>query len=193
MRSLLISLLEVQLHLHRHNPGAANGFTWSVAATLIAAGIAVTGVVLGLLATSAANRRQRRAEIFAEAIRAVSDYLEGPYRVARCHNSPQQRFALTTDLSAVQGRIDAHAVLIRLHAAHEVATAYDAYVAAARQEAGRQMREQWRRRPAETHADMNMPGQRPFDRTKSDQAKKTLIDAMGRDVRPGDRPWRWFA
>lgn len=184
------ALVELTFHWLPHVHGK---FTWSAAATIIAACITVAGVVLGLLANSAANRRQRRAEIFAEAIRAVSDYLEGPYRVARCHNSQEQRFALTTDLSAVQGRIDAHAVLIRLHAGTRVASAYDAYVTAARQEAGKQMQDQWRRRPAKKHEDMNMPGQRPFDRTKSNAAKATLIEAMGRDVRPGWRPWRWFA
>lgn len=184
------AVVESALHCLPHVEGK---FTWSAAATVIAAGITVAGVVLGLLANSAANRRQRRAEIFAEAIRAVSDYREGPYRVARCHNSPEQRFALTTDLSAVQGRIDAHAVLIRLHAGRKVAAAYDAYVSAARQEAGKQMQEQWRRRPAKKHEDMNMPGQHPFDRTKSNEAKATLIEAMGRDVRPGWRPWRWFS
>jgi hypothetical protein len=170
-------------------------FDWSAAATIIAGLIAgvVTGVavLLGLLANSASARRQRRIEIYGEAIRAVSDYLEGPYRVARCHNSPDQRFALASDLSDVQGRIDAHVLLIRLHSRARIADAFYAYVAAARREAGVQMQEQWRGRPAKRHVDMNLNIR--FDRTQSDVAKSKLVVEMKKDAKPGWRFWAWFS
>jgi hypothetical protein len=170
-------------------------FDWSAAATIIAGFIAgvITGVgvLLGLLANSASARRQRRIEIYGEGIHAVSDYLEGPYRVARCHNSPEQRFALASDLSEVQGRIDAHVLLIRLHSSTRIADAFDAYVAASRREAGEQMQERWRGRSAKRHIDMDMNVR--FDRTQSEAAKLMLVDAMKKDAKPGLRFWAWFS
>lgn len=166
-------------------------FTWDAGATLLAAVIAVLGVVLGFAVTSAQSRRERRARDYAAAIGAVSDYLEGPYRVARCHKRAEERHAISTDISVVQGRIDASAALLRLHAPHWVADAYDAYVATARQEAGRQMAVEWCKPPARRHRDMNM--HQPFDRSASNAAKATLISAMERDM--GKRwwkLWRWF-
>ena len=103
-------------------------FSWDHAATLLAALIAVTGVVIGFGVTSTQSRRERRAQTYADAIKAVSEYLEGPYRVARCHNNAAERAAISTDISAIQARIDAHAVLLRLHAHARVADAYDGYV-----------------------------------------------------------------
>lgn len=166
-------------------------FTWDAGATLLAAVIAVLGVVVGFAVTSAQSRRERRARDYAAAIGGVSDYLEGPYRVARCHNNAEERYAISTDISAVQGRIDASAALLRLHAPQRVADAYDRYVASVRQEAGRQMAAEWRKPPARRHRDMNM--HEPFDRTASNAAKATLVAAMEWDM--GKRWWkfwRWF-
>src|SRR4051794_11698313 len=95
---------------------AFDSFGWDAGAALIASVVAVIGVVIGFGVTSAQNRRERRAHVYAEAIGAVSDYLEGPYRVARCHNNDNERFSISTDLSVIQGRIDANLVLLRLHA-----------------------------------------------------------------------------
>lgn len=166
-------------------------FTWDAGATLLAAVIAVLGVVVGFAVNSAQSRRERRARDYADAIGAVSDYLEGPYRVARCHKNAEERYAISTDISVVQGRIDASAALLRLHAPRRVADAYDAYVATARQEAGRQMADEWRKPPARRHRDMNMD--QPFDRSRSMASKAMLIAAMERDM--GKRWWKysgWF-
>lgn len=166
--------------------GILDHFNWEAGATLLAAFIAVVGVVVGFAVTSAQNQRERRAHDYAEAIGAVSDYLEGPYRVARCHNSAQERYEISTDISVIQGRVDASAALLRLHAPKCVADAYDEYVAAARREAGRQMAAEWRKPPARRRRDMNM--HQPFDRTASNAAKAALIAQMERDM--GRRWWK---
>lgn len=163
-------------------------FSWDAGATLLAAVIAVAGVVVGFAVTSAQSRRERRARDYAEAIGAVSDYLEGPYRVARCHNNAEERYAISTDISVIQGRIDASSALLRLYAPTPVADAYDAYVAAARQEAGRQMAAEWRKPPARRHRDMNM--HQLFNRTASNAVNATLIAAMERDM--GKRWWKFW-
>lgn len=160
-------------------------FTWDHGATLLVALIAVAGIVIGFGVTSAQSRRERRAQTYADSFQAVSEYLEGPYRVARCHNNAAERAALSTDISAIQGRIDAHTVLLRLHATQVVADAYDAYVHAARVEAGRQMSAEWNKPPAKTHRDMNML--QAFDRTASSAERKKVIKAMECDV--GRRWW----
>lgn len=165
--------------------GGLGDFDWSAASTLIGAVIAGIFILVGLLAASARSRLDTRRAIYAEAIRAVSDYLEGPYRVARCHNDPDQRFALSKDLSDIQGRIDAHLVLVELHAPDDVLQAYSAYVAVARREAGQQMMGEWKKKPPRRHADMNIVT--PFDRSESNEAKKDLLVKMAKDVKPG---WR---
>lgn len=168
-----------------------DNFTWDNGATLLAALIAVAGVVIGFGVTSAQSRRERRAQTYADSVKAVSEYLEGPYRVARCHNNAAERAALSTDISAIQARIDAHTVLLRLHATAAVADAYDSYVRAARVEAGRQMTAEWNKPPAKKHRDMNML--QPFDRASSSADRKKVIEAMERDL--GRRWWKfrlWF-
>ncbi|MCG5446365.1 hypothetical protein NIE79_004933 [Micromonospora sp. NIE79] len=168
-----------------------DNFTWANGATLLAALIAVTGVAIGFGVTSAHSRRERRAQTYAESIQAVSEYVEGPYRVARCHNNATERASLSADFSAIQARLDAHKVLLRLHAPRGVADAYDAYVAAARTEAGRQMSAQWNKPPAKRHRDMNVV--RPFDRSVSLAKKEVLLVAMGRDLgRRWWKFWRWL-
>lgn len=171
---------------------AFSDFTWEAGATLIAATFAVIGVLMGLAITNAQNQRERRARDYAEAIGAVSAYLEGPYRVARCGNSPDERFAIATDISTIQARIDASSALLRLHAPRAVADAYDHYVQTARREAGVQMADEWRKRPSKRRSDMNR--RRPFDRKSSTLAKNALVNAMQRDLAQWRwwKVWRWF-
>jgi hypothetical protein len=178
-------------HAPKHsNTSGLGDFDWPALATLIAGLIAGAGVLVGLLAGSARARLDTRRGVYAEAVRAVSDYLEGPYRVARCHNDPDQRFALSKDLSEIQGRIDSHLVLVELHGPDYVFEAYSAYVAVARREAGQQMAAEWRKRPPRRHADMNM--ERRFPRSESNRAKKDVLAKMAKDVKPGWRPHKRF-
>lgn len=165
-----------------------DNFAWDNGAALLAAFIAVSGVVVGFGVTSAHSRRERRAQTYADAIKAVSEYLEGPYRVARCHNNAAERSAVSTDISAIQSRIDAHTVLLRLHAPDAVANAYDTYMRAARLEAGRQMTAEWNKSPAKKHRDMNL--QQPFDRTASSAERKKVLEAMENDM--GRRWWKFW-
>jgi hypothetical protein len=51
----------------------------TIIAALIAALVAVTGYML----TQAQARRERRAREFADALAAVEEYLEAPYRIRR--------------------------------------------------------------------------------------------------------------
>lgn len=170
---------------------AASGlgsFDWSAASTLIAGGIAGAFVLLGLMANSARARLDTRRAVYAEAVRAVSDYLEGPYLVARCHDDPDQRFDLSRNLSEIQGRLNAHLVLVELHAPGPVFEAYKDYVSVAKAEAGGQMAEQWLKRAPRRRRDMNVT--KSFDRSASSGAKKVLLEQMAADVMPRRSLWK---
>ena len=87
--------------------------------------------------------REARPTLYGDALGAVSEYLEGPYRILRKDGSAATRFAITSKLSDVKTVIDHHQALMRLHADPGVADAYDLYVNAAKAEAGKQMHDAW--------------------------------------------------
>lgn len=164
--------------------GLFDHFTWDHAATLLAAVlgalIAVGVAVVGYLTQQAAARRERVAAVYAEALRAVEDYLEGPYRIRRRDGSAEQRAAITTWLSDVKSRHNYFQGLLRLHAPEEVADAYDALVAAAIQDAGPQMTQAWRQPP--TRRDPDVPLGAGYGRTRADAAKPRVLAAMKADL-----------
>lgn len=165
-------------------------FDWAAASTLLAGLLAALGVLLGLLASAASTRRQHRIQIYGDAMGAVSDYLEGPYRVMRCPDDKELRFALTQDISSIQSRIDGHLVLVQMSAPKKVFDAYDEYVKAAREEAGQQMREQWDEDALKRRSHMHAPQR--FEQPKSLAARAKLIKLMARDSKPSWRVWRYF-
>lgn len=141
-------------------------------------------------ATQAAARRERRAAVYAEALRAVSDYNEGPYRVRRRDGSAEQRAAITAVLSDVKSRIDFHQSLLQLHAPTKVAQAYDTLVDCARAEAGTQMREAWTKPPASTDADVNLDVPYPRPSTEAARARAVMAMQASLAVRCW-KPWTW--
>lgn len=168
-------------------------FGWDEGTTLIAAGLgaAVTIVVavLTFAATQAAARRERQSAMFAEALRSVEDYLEGPYRIRRSDGSHQQRADITAYLSDVKSRHNYYSGLLRLHAPARTAIAYEAFVVAAMQDAGPQMTAAWRSKP--TRRNRDVPLGKAYDRERSDLAKAAVLFEMRRALTPRWR--RWFA
>jgi hypothetical protein len=170
--------------------GLFEHFTWDHAATLLAAvlGAAITVglAVAGYLSQQAAARRERAAGVYAEALRSVEDYLEGPYRIRRRDGSAEQRAVITTWLSEVKSRHNYYQGLLRLHASEQVADAYDALVAAAIQDAGPQMTQAWQQPP--TQNDRDVPLGAGYARSRADAARTRVLAAMKRDL--DHRWWR---
>lgn len=106
---------------------------------LLAAAVAV----LGYRRQQLAARKLTRSTMYAEALRAVLDYLEGPYRVRRHDETPATRRSITDSLSEVQSRIAFHSSWLDIGAPTAVAGAYRNLVTAARNEAGPQMTQAW--------------------------------------------------
>jgi hypothetical protein len=165
-------------------------FTWDNAATLLAAvlGAAITVglAVIGYFTQQAAARRERAAGVYAEALRAVEDYLEGPYRIRRRDGSAGQRAVITTWLSDVKSRHNYYSGLLRLHAPKDVADGYDDLLRAAIADAGPQMTAAWQQPP--TYRDTDVPLGSGYDRHTANAAKSRVLAAMKRDL--DHRWWR---
>lgn len=155
-------------------------FTWEHLATLIAgmgAALVAAGVAVGgYLYQQRSARMDRRAGMYAEALRAVEDYLEGPYRIRRRDGSAEQRFQITTWLSDVKSRINYHCALMDLHAPGDVAHLYEQFVLAAQREAGPQMGAAWNEPPTVSDAAVSLGA--PYIRSDADRARRRVVDAM---------------
>lgn len=169
-------------------PGFFDGLGWdhtiTLAAAVLGALITVGVAVVGYLAAQRAAWRERQAQVYAEALRSVEDYLEGPYRIKRRDGSAEQRHVITTWLSDVKSRHNLYKGLLRLHAPTAVADAYDQFVAAAIDDAGPQMTAAWAGGPTTTDAEV--PLGMGLDRTSADAAKQRVISAMDDSLRV---PW----
>ena len=150
----------------------------ALGAGLLAALVAVSGYIL----QQRAARRDAHRTMYAEALRAVEDYLEAPYLVRRRDGSATSRQALVAHISAVQSRLNFYCVWLQMHAPAPVHPAYTAYVSAARREAGSQMTTEWRRGP--TRHDNQVPLGTAYPRPLSDAARQEVLAKMSK------RRWR---
>lgn len=152
-----------------------------VVAVIAVLGSAITASVTYLLSQRAA-RRERAAKDFAEALSAVEDYAELPYRIRRRPGTPEARHQLTEEASRIQSRMAYHHALLQIEAP-EVADEYRLLVRAVRSQAGRQMREAWREPVAGTDAGMNLTAGYP--REEIDDARDACVAAMRGALRRG--------
>lgn len=167
---------------------------WAAAqtVTLTAALIAVLGVAATILTTANRTRREHRAGLYADALSAVGNYLEGPYRIRRKDGTPAHRNAISAGLSDVKAAIDHSQTLLRLHAPPDVAEAYDDYVDAAKREAGQQMHQAWIAPPISRDSEVNL--HTAYDRTLSDRYRLQVVEVMQADLsRRWWKPTRRYA
>jgi hypothetical protein len=110
------------------------------------AGILITGLIaiFGYLYASHATRREHIAHSLTEALNAVGDYQDLPYRVRRrpAANAPT-RAALADKISNIHSRMDFHLAWLQI-TAPTIAEAYERLVYAARKEAGAHIKAAWR-------------------------------------------------
>lgn len=163
-------------------------FTWSEGATIIAAvaaGLLAAGVaVIGYSAQQRSARRDQRATGYAEALRAVEDYLEAPYRIRRRDGSSAARMSVATHVSDVQSRISLYSSWLSIHAPQDVRQAYIAFVGAAKQDAGPQMTQAWRAKP--TRRDWDVPLGAALPQPRASHARDAVLAAMRRDLKVKD-------
>jgi len=150
--------------------------SWDGIATIIAALLATVVAVAGYSIQQRIARKQRRAEVYSEALRTVEDYLEAPYLVRRRDGSAAARQSITTHISDIQSRLSYYCALLEIHAHTEISAAYRALVSAARAESGKAMSEAWGERP--TRRDRGVPISSRLDRSRSDDARRLFISAV---------------
>src|ERR1022692_1459120 len=99
---------------YRHMTGIAGqtAWTWAQTAAVVAALIAIAGGVVIAALTYGLNqrvaRRERQAKSFADALTAIEDYAEMPYRIHRRRATREARHDLTEQISQIQSRIAFH-------------------------------------------------------------------------------------
>lgn len=157
-----------------------DGWQAAQTATLAAALIAVIGVVATILTTAARARREHKTDLYAEALGAVADYLEGPYRIRRKDGTAAHRNAITAALSDVKSAIDHSQELLRLRALPGVANAYDAYVHAAKIEAGQQMHDAWVMPAITSDAGVNL--EVGYERILAARYRTQVVQLMQADI-----------
>ncbi|SFF61659.1 hypothetical protein [Blastococcus tunisiensis] len=152
----------------------------SVLGVMGAAAVAAIVAVKAYKTQQRETRRQQRATFYAEAVRAVEDYLEAPYRIRRRDGSAAARRELTQHVSDVKSRISFYTAWMAIHSTDAVAGTYEAFVRAAQYEAGQQMTAAWRSRP--TKKDRAVPIGSPLPRTGADAARAKLLTVMEADL-----------
>lgn len=153
------------------------------AATIIAAVIAAGGLTIGYFVQQGRGRKERRAQAYGEAVRAVEDYLEAPFLVMRRDGTLATQRQITDHISAIQSRIAFHRAELAIYASQQISKAYARFEAAARAEAGAAMSEAWRAKPVR-HG-RQVPIARRYSREQSDAALAELINLMRADVYRG--------
>lgn len=155
----------------------------AVVVTLIGTGVTIWLASKNIVAQQKENRRQERAVAYAEAVRAVEDYLETPYRIRRRNGSGEHRWQLTESISEIQSRMNFHKDWLRINASAKVYDAYVDFIAAAKTEAGAQMTQAWN--GAVTKKDRQVPLGTRLHQPVSDTAKEAVLEAMKGCLRPG--------
>lgn len=184
MRSIVFAVVESG----RAHHGFFDGFGWPQGATIIAASIAATIAVIGYSIQRKNARRSERATLYGNALGAVEAYLEGPYRIRRKTNDPDNWFALSSSLSDVKTAISHHHALLEMHAPGPVVAAYKNFVSAALREAGPQMTAAWGAPPLAAPTDV--PLGTGYARTDSDDKRQLLVEAMADDLKCISTWWR---
>ncbi|MGI3200604.1 hypothetical protein ACRJ4W_23030 [Streptomyces sp. GLT-R25] len=157
-----------------------SGWTWAQTAALIVPCIALLGAFLTYALSQRVVRREHRAKTFAEALTAVEEYLEMPYRI-RCRpdSSSAVRQQLTDEVSSLLARMAFHQAWLQIEAT-TVAGPYASLVATARAEAGAQMSLAGQQPLITSDSGMNLG--LPYPRDRSNAARATCIEVMRRHL-----------
>lgn len=122
------------------------------------------------------SRRDAASETFTNALDAVHEYQELPYRIRRRSDvPPMTREELTWHASNVQVLLDKHVTRLTF-ISPEVGEAYRALVCEARKESGKHMSTSWTQPRIVEDKDMNLGNAYP--RTQAEGARENCIAAM---------------
>jgi hypothetical protein len=148
------------------------------------AGVLATAAVAiyGYLYTNRASRRERMSQTFAEALNAVGDYQDLPFRVRRRPSAaPDVRASLADRISDIHSRLDFHLAWLRI-TAPEVAIAYDHLVSVLREEVGVHIKSAWLDPVIKTDAEMNLGLGRQYQCPRTEVARDECVAVIQRHL-----------
>jgi hypothetical protein len=140
-------------------------------------------LLLGLITlrvNGARAERQRKRDLHARALAAITAYGEMPYRIRRRGPGRDAAAQLSDELSVVKAEIETCQVLLAADGDEQVSIAYDALYATARQTVGHEAHAAWEAPIVSEDAEMNQGDLyrrlKPFN-TKRDEFAATLRTA----------------
>jgi len=116
-------------------PPAAIAMHWY---TLAVAGIALFGALATLVINGIRVERQRRRDLHARALAAITAYGEMPYRIRRRAPGPESRARLSDELSMTKAEVDACQVLLAADGDEKLSGAFDDLYKLARTSVGKE-------------------------------------------------------
>lgn len=164
---------------------------WTTIAPLTGDGIAtvVAALIAALIAVATYRwqqqraRRDRQAQIYGEAIQAVEDYAEAPYRVRRHDGTAATRATLIAHLNELQSRLAFYTALLDIHASTAVAESYRQLVQALKQQAGPQISNAWTAPAIKHDRDVPLGADGFYPRDRIDAALLSTRAAMRKSLR----------
>jgi hypothetical protein len=160
-------------------------WTWAQTAAVLAGVIAVAGGLVSVALTYNLNqraaRRERQTNVFAEALTAIEDYAEMPYRIRRRPGTPGTRHELTEQISQIQSRIAFHQAWLSIEKP-SVARSYETLVQAVKTQAGNQMKQAWLEPTTTEDAQVSLGTGYPRDEINAarGQCVEAMREALGR-------------
>lgn len=138
---------------------SGSGEGLKVVIPLIAAAIALLGVLATLIVNGYRANRERRRELFAGGWAAVQSYKEMAFAIRRrdATDPARERVRLSEALRDIQHDISFHEAMIGRDSAGDVAAAYIQLVKKTREIAGGIIKRSWNQPPIASDAEMHAP------------------------------------
>lgn len=138
-------------------PAAAATTAWWLAPAIVAALVSVLAGIVTLIVNGRRARVDRQRVVFASAYADLAAYREFVYIVRRRrHDQPEaERVRISGDLSAVQGRLNQNAAVLKVEAPR-VAVAYETLLRSTRRVAGGAVRDGWKTPPITADTDIHV-------------------------------------
>jgi hypothetical protein len=170
-------------------PAAAITISWI---PVVAALIALCGVLVTLVINGSRGERQRRRDLHARALAAITAYGEMPYRIRRRAPGAEHRARLSDDLSRVKSEVDTCQILLAADGDEALSDAYDHLYAVARVSVGHEAHEAWQQPPITRDAEMNQ-GELYRRLQKFNKARTAFAENLRSATLPRrSRVWRWI-
>lgn len=111
--------------------------------TLVAAAVAFVGVLVSVTINGNRAERQRKRDLHARSLAAITAYGEMPYRIRRRTAGAETRARLTDELSRVKAEVDTCQVLLAADGDEKLSDAFDDLYELARTTVGKEAHDAW--------------------------------------------------